>query len=155
MSFQRSPHSVTVAAAFQCIWSFHNNQLSQGSESGTGFSEYNKGTQLQQFKKFPVSKTGAIRKFVDRKLSPCSSTDTNFVFKSSTEFIASRPDKAFFLPNWEKLINNKIILDVASCLEQIFLEKPYQTKSSKQISTSQREKLLMEHEIQALLNSAE
>ena len=29
--------------------SFHNNQPSQGLTSGTGFSEYNEGTQLQQF----------------------------------------------------------------------------------------------------------
>ena len=69
-------------------------------------------------KDFPSQKR-AIRKFVDRKLSPCSSTVTNFVFRSTTEFIASRLDKAF-LPKWEKLINDEIILDVVSCLKLFF-----------------------------------
>ena len=32
--------------------SFHNNQPSQESKSGTVLSVYNKGTQFQQFKKF-------------------------------------------------------------------------------------------------------
>ena len=39
---------------------FHKNQPSEESKSVTCFSEYNGETQLQQFKKFPISKTEEV-----------------------------------------------------------------------------------------------
>ena len=87
--------------------SFHNNQPSQGSKSGTGFSKSSKNLQPPTI---PTSTTGTIRKLMQRKLVTCSSTDTNIFYKKFVEkpFQTENPKQIIMSQEEKVLVEHEI-----------------------------------------------
>lgn len=54
------------------------------------------------------------------------------------------------LPNWERLTDNKSILNIVEGLELKFLSKPVQNRAPKSMNMSMEEKMSVEQEIQKL-----